>query len=736
MDEIQPTESPSANDISGDHGRPRRDQPPNLEEANSSQETTLFNLKLDVKRVLLMWSQEKSEYVTKDDLEEEKKTEDDSAQYAFTIVRPVKPAYLRDVYWDDIRIHVRSQYFITAAKVVMKPQRNISWEADPVVFQYRQLLAFLPKFKEYRSSLSKSSDADPELAEIKLHLDFFIDFMELEYQDQLRVLRSLQQEQRVSFRLLWGIFVPGTLLLSNCEVSGEPIALRLVRVDTEDATVDKSPHYSLLCEYIDFSEGIPALAVLTREIPEFPGDMLLADFGIRPMYVEKNAQELRDTLIERGRRYWSLSKTWRHMQYSAIAWLKDDQGQRKTAVKSRIVLDRDLYDSYADHASPTIEQSTLAGQILVKRLTRKERVQNAELLLDDVMLIPVLLYGFSLSDRQWLQFDVNHVQEVTWNPESFRHLELADETKDLVKSLIHSHILRSAAFDDFVVGKGTGLILNLHGPPGVGKSLTAEAMCEVVTSPLYMVGAGDLGTTASELDRALNKIFRIATAWKAVVLIDEADVFLEERARDDLKRNAMVAVFLRQLEYFPGILILTTNRLESFDDAIKSRIHLSLTFEHLTPNTREKLWRAFLRKAGLTDNQISNMNMERMFQLPLNGREIKNIVQTAATFASHNKRVLTLEDLLRVTQTNKVPLERIVSSNGTEPRVILDSTHNAGTKAPSNEPGLPTLTTSSAQKDTPSPRWSGSATVAGVSTVLLAAAPLLAVTAWILQRNR
>ncbi len=180
------------------------------------------------------------------------------------------------------------------------------------------------------------------------------------------------------------------------------------------------------------------------------------------------------------------------------------------------------------------------------------------------------------------------------------------------------------------------------------------------------------------------------------------------------------------LRYFPGILILTTNRLESFDDAIKSRIHLSLTFEHLTPNTREKLWRAFLRKAGLTDNQISNMNMERMFQLPLNGREIKNIVQTAATFASHNKRVLTLEDLLRVTQTNKVPLERMgellfdiipfimancgqVSSNGTEPRVILDSTHNAdlvqepvsmttpatGTKAPSNEPGLPTLTTSS-----------------------------------------
>ncbi len=64
-----------------------------------------------------------------------------------------------------------------------------------------------------------------------------------------------------------------------------------------------------------------------------------------------------------------------------------------------------------------------------------------------------------------------------------------------------------------------------------------------------MVGAGDLGGTARELDKALNVIFALATEWQAIVLIDEADVFLEKRAMDDLTRNAMVAVFLRQLEY-------------------------------------------------------------------------------------------------------------------------------------------------------------------------------------------
>ena len=71
--------------------------------------------------------------------------------------------------------------------------------------------------------------------------------------------------------------------------------------------------------------------------------------------------------------------------------------------------------------------------------------------------------------------------------------------------------------------------------------------------PLYVVGAGDLGTTAAKLDENLTRIFKISAGWSAVLLIDEADVFLEERSLHDLERNAMVAVFLRELEYFRGI---------------------------------------------------------------------------------------------------------------------------------------------------------------------------------------
>jgi hypothetical protein len=63
------------------------------------------------------------------------------------------------------------------------------------------------------------------------------------------------------------------------------------------------------------------------------------------------------------------------------------------------------------------------------------------------------------------------------------------------------------------------------------------------------VSSGDLGVCASEVERALSRIFAIAPAWEAIVLIDEADVFLEKRTVADLLRNATVAVFLRKLEY-------------------------------------------------------------------------------------------------------------------------------------------------------------------------------------------
>ena len=99
------------------------------------------------------------------------------------------------------------------------------------------------------------------------------------------------------------------------------------------------------------------------------------------------------------------------------------------------------------------------------------------------------------------------------------------------------------------------------------------------------------------LEAQLFRIFQIAAHWGALLLLDEADVFLERRSRQNLPHNSLVSVFLRKLEYYEGIMFLTTNRAEEFDPEILSRIHLMLRYENPITEARRNIWANFLQKA-------------------------------------------------------------------------------------------------------------------------------------------
>jgi hypothetical protein len=68
------------------------------------------------------------------------------------------------------------------------------------------------------------------------------------------------------------------------------------------------------------------------------------------------------------------------------------------------------------------------------------------------------------------------------------------------------------------------------------------------------ITCGNLGIEASGVEQAVTENFELAEAWDAIVLLDEADVFLARRRTEDLQRNALVSIFLRTLEYYNGIL--------------------------------------------------------------------------------------------------------------------------------------------------------------------------------------
>lgn len=83
------------------------------------------------------------------------------------------------------------------------------------------------------------------------------------------------------------------------------------------------------------------------------------------------------------------------------------------------------------------------------------------------------VYGFSLTDKRWCIFAVDNVQDIEYDAEAFNNLRLPPEQKDTLLALAKFHTTQEGQFDDFIKGKGKGMVVLLHGEPGLGKTLTA-----------------------------------------------------------------------------------------------------------------------------------------------------------------------------------------------------------------------------------------------------------------------
>jgi len=252
--------------------------------------------------------------------------------------------------------------------------------------------------------------------------------------------------------------------------------------------------------------------------------------------------------------------------------------------------------------------------------------------------------GFCFGVKMWGGYAVDRLSDIKWSEDAFDLLILDPKQKELIRALIDKHNERSALFDDIVQDKGKGLIGLLCGSPGCGKTLTAEAAAEATHRPLYVVSAGELGTQPQEVDKRLTNILELAQMWNAILLLDEAEVFLQARNMTDVNRNALVSIFLRHLEYYQGILILTTNMVTQCDRAFESRIHFFIHYPDLDFNSRRKIWRIFFNKARQPiGGEIAEDDLDRLALHQLNGRQIKNTVSSALCLALRANAALRLE---------------------------------------------------------------------------------------------
>lgn len=155
------------------------------------------------------------------------------------------------------------------------------------------------------------------------------------------------------------------------------------------------------------------------------------------------------------------------------------------------------------------------------------------------------------------------------------------------------------------------------------------------------MGTGELSTNARIAEDALRAIFKRGERWNAALLVEEADLFLAKRTSEEFERNALVNVFLRHLEYYQGLLFLTSNRVEEFDPAFNSRIHLHVQYQEPDATIRTQIWRHFIPK-NWPDSVAEGLGND----LEINGRDIKNLMRTAVLLGQGAKHTLS-EDLIR-----------------------------------------------------------------------------------------
>jgi len=252
----------------------------------------------------------------------------------------------------------------------------------------------------------------------------------------------------------------------------------------------------------------------------------------------------------------------------------------------------------------------------------------------DSVALPVhpYVHVFDLRSHEFVTIHVSNLTAYVFDKSAASKLVLPEITKDLVTILVEGS---AEVLEDIVRGKTGGTIVIATGPPGTGKTLTAEVFSEQIERPLYVVQCSQLGIDEETVEKRLSVVLDRASRWKAILLIDEADVYIHERG-SDIRQNAIVGVFLRVLEHYRGVLFMTSNRGTIIDDAIMSRASAWIRYEYPTKEQIATIWEVLSKQYKLTLSPSVVTGLVQAFPR-LSGRNVKNMLKLARVLARSRK---------------------------------------------------------------------------------------------------
>ncbi len=221
----------------------------------------------------------------------------------------------------------------------------------------------------------------------------------------------------------------------------------------------------------------------------------------------------------------------------------------------------------------------------------------------------------------------------------FEQLIVADTVREELLAAVAVLKVRDRVFLDWglsAIEPSPRSALNFHGPPGVGKTLAAHALSDMLGKKILLASYADVESKyVGDGPKNVQALFLAAERDDAVLFVDEADSLLSKRltsvnAGSDQAINSMRSQLLIALEQFSGVVIFATNLVTNYDPAFETRVR-SVAFTLPDAPARRKIWETHL-PARLPQSDVDLDALAAVDDVC--GREIKNAVVDAAIRAA------------------------------------------------------------------------------------------------------
>ncbi|KAK7413655.1 hypothetical protein QQX98_007437 [Neonectria punicea] len=575
------------------------------------------------------------------------------------------------------------------------------------VFEPYSIFVFFEKqLTEYRERLDKAAETDPLTCANRWaskHLSF-----------KALSRSGSRQKGYATFDMLWLLYRPGADMYFDCWNINEHEPFVMTGVEFTYIN-DAAEFYNVRLWNMDADFGRVGPSPWEFKVHRFAGEKKIVDLLAFPCdYIHfsedvdgESLPSIKKHLINRGKKWYSLKREIRPHHFDGFTTTFPRRSVNDLAIVDSRPSPRHpeerkvLIDSVAHPSSPLkICSCDKCKERIYRHAVEPKfvgyssiKLQNVEALTEhQYFLCDSMVEAFLFDTKTWRSLHVDGFQEASFDGPFFDDMVIKDSSKMYIQDLAKPYIrgiqenrpqkqLRSSLgkihkpskqkqpwSTEATKIKGNGLTMLLHGRPGVGKSYTAECVAQYTRRPLLSLDTSDLDLRPDRKDESLMRWFKRAEKWGAILLIDDAEQFL------DFGRTELVAGFLRASSYFKGILILTTSRIMAFDQVLMSHVKAQILYPNFDDEERMKLWGHYFQE--LEDDAETNMSVtegikdyaksEEVQALEWNGREIQSAFQVAVALAEakgkkdDQGRMLVTVDNLKPTVQNAIALREYI----------------------------------------------------------------------------